>query len=516
MRKSVFLLMLLPSLAAAQTSAHYFPRKVGVMTKTVPSALTVSGGIRGDTLRTPNYFLPVADGSNGQVLTTNGSGAISWQTPAAGSEVDGVIGNEVTGGKSDSTLSRSGSGTADNPYRLGIKLSTANTWAGKQTFSDTLVAGSALRVEQAARFKSTVTIGTTGNTWSLPTAPGSSGQFLSYNGTWAAPSGGGDVLGPATNSADYIPQWNGANSKTLKNGLAIGTSAGTIAAGDHTHTGSTLSGIDISDDTNLSASGGVSLSGDALSHSTADGYKHIPSTGASAQLLQYSSAGTAKWITLSGDATIADGGAVTVADDSHAHVYSDIDATTSSNWAGRVTDETGSGSMVFGTSPTFTGSVGIPYDNNPTTDASGEIAIDSNGSGIEYYDGTASRFINDVESYSFTLLEPDLAAAKCSLYPLYKFSSAAFPQGATIISLNVACKASVTDTVTFIEQTTAAGGTTSTIEAVSCSAAETDVTSNIDDTAIAAGSWCAVNIGTEFDNVETVTFTIVFRKNCGN
>jgi hypothetical protein len=39
---------------------------------------------------------------------------------------------------------------------------------------------------------------------------------------------------------------------------------------------------------------------------------HIPATGAAAQILQYTSAGTAKWITLSGDLTIADGGAITI------------------------------------------------------------------------------------------------------------------------------------------------------------------------------------------------------------
>lgn len=35
----------------------------------------------------------------------------------------------------------------------------------------------------------------------------------------ASGSGIGDVLGPATNNDSYIPQWNGANSKTLKNGI---------------------------------------------------------------------------------------------------------------------------------------------------------------------------------------------------------------------------------------------------------------------------------------------------------
>ena len=37
----------------------------------------------------------------------------------------------------------------------------------------------------------------------------------------SAGGGGGDVSGPASNTADYLPQWNGADSKLLKNGLAV-------------------------------------------------------------------------------------------------------------------------------------------------------------------------------------------------------------------------------------------------------------------------------------------------------
>lgn len=68
-------------------------------------------------------------------------------------------------------------------------------------------------------------------------APGTSGNVLTSNGTnWtsAAPAGGsGDTIAPATNTADYIPQWNGANSKTLKDGLAVpdGGLAGLTALG---------------------------------------------------------------------------------------------------------------------------------------------------------------------------------------------------------------------------------------------------------------------------------------------
>ena len=48
------------------------------------------------------------------------------------------------------------------------------------------------------------------------------------------------VVAPASNSADYIPQWNGANSKTLKDGVAIpaGGLAGLTALGDKAPTAS--------------------------------------------------------------------------------------------------------------------------------------------------------------------------------------------------------------------------------------------------------------------------------------
>lgn len=47
------------------------------------------------------------------------------------------------------------------------------------------------------------------------------------------PETSGDTIAPATNSADYIPQWDGADSKTLKNGLAVpdGGLAGLTALG---------------------------------------------------------------------------------------------------------------------------------------------------------------------------------------------------------------------------------------------------------------------------------------------
>jgi hypothetical protein len=47
-------------------------------------------------------------------------------------------------------------------------------------------------------------------------------QWKNSGGSWAnigAGGGSGNVIGPATNTDSYVPQWNGTNSLTLKNGL---------------------------------------------------------------------------------------------------------------------------------------------------------------------------------------------------------------------------------------------------------------------------------------------------------
>lgn len=87
------------------------------------------------------------------------------------------------------------------------------------------------------------------------------GKFLKADGTWAAPSGGGgsgDVIGPASNNDSYVPQWNGANSKTLKDGLAVGTGANNLVQLDGS---GKLPAVDGSALTNISASipGGSSV-----------------------------------------------------------------------------------------------------------------------------------------------------------------------------------------------------------------------------------------------------------------
>ncbi len=85
------------------------------------------------------WTLPTGDGSANQVLTTSGSGTLSWSTPST-AEVDGVIGNEVLDA-ANTTLSRSGAGTGGDPYKLALNLGNANTWSALQTFSGAVKGG---------------------------------------------------------------------------------------------------------------------------------------------------------------------------------------------------------------------------------------------------------------------------------------------------------------------------------------------------------------------------------------
>lgn len=219
----------------------------------------------------------------------------------------------------------------------------------------------------------------------------------------------GDDLFMTTNTLGAVLVGDGTNFNPVvmsEDATIAADGKVTVANDSHEHTGATLSGIDISDDTNLAGTAneiiltddtlslsllkdlvttapltggtndiligadsdvtlaltiekdivaGTGLTGGAddvlpgsdadvtISHSTANGYKHIPSDGAAAQILQYSSEGTAKWITLSSDATIADGGAITVADNSHAHdttTISGLDISADTNLAGTANEIT--------------------------------------------------------------------------------------------------------------------------------------------------------------------------------
>jgi hypothetical protein len=149
----------------------------------------------------------------------------------------------------------------------------------------------------------------------LPTA-GASNQILKNSGA----SGTGAWGTVTENSGALAAITTIGMSGQLTNTVAISTAPMVITSTTKV-ANLNVDKVDDLDAQTLSATAPIVLSGAtsvlaagaiAITHSTSTGYVHLPTAGASAQLIQYSEAGTGKWITVSGDVSIADGGAVTI------------------------------------------------------------------------------------------------------------------------------------------------------------------------------------------------------------
>jgi hypothetical protein len=291
---------------------------------------------------TSTQVLPSQTGNTGKFLTTNGTSA-SWGT-ALTTETGDIAGvtasSPLTGGGTSGTVTV-GADTnklathhwvQSQGYGVGggdIETVTAGAGlvgggiAGSVTLDLSISANGGLQIVNSDSLSTkidgtTLTKSSAGLKANLGTTSGTvaSGDHTHTGYVSTTLLSGNIVVGNVSNVATSVAM----------SGDATITNTGAVTVGDdsHAHSTTTVSGLDISNDTNLSAGSGIVLTGDALSHSTADGYKHIPATGSSTQMLQYSSTGTAKWITMSGDASIADNGAITVGDDSHAHTGTTI------------------------------------------------------------------------------------------------------------------------------------------------------------------------------------------------
>ena len=280
--------------------------------------------------------------------------------------------------------------------------------------------------------------------------------------------------------------------------------------------------IDISDDTNLAVTAPIVLTDDTLSISDA--------TTAAKGAAQFSSSffsvvaglvsliadcindthidwGTgANQVSASdmpnediGDITIT-GGDWAVEDDSHNHVIGNIDSFTKADLETQCSDvadfaeadgDTYTGAHDFGGAD----SVEIPNGANPTTDAAGEVAIDTDDSFLEFYDGTASRVIGSVYTKDALIHNPDGLQATSDAIPLFRVETEWAPHGITITRLRIATNAASTYSVNFEEWTSPTDGSPSTIETVATSESTEAVDdSSIDDASIAVGSYVFIDL----------------------
>ena len=206
---------------------------VGIGTSTPGSALDVKGTLRlsGSTsgyvgfapaaaAGSTTYTLPAADGTASQVLTTNGSGVLSWSTPAGSiTSVGGTAPISSSGGATP-TISMTQSNTTTDGY-----LSSTD-W---NTFNNKLGTATSFSGDMSGAYNSTSVDKIKGK--AVSPAAYSTGQVLRYNGTdWVNTTlGFSDLSGKPTTLAGY--GITDAQSSTLTSGkLLVGNGSNVATA----------------------------------------------------------------------------------------------------------------------------------------------------------------------------------------------------------------------------------------------------------------------------------------------
>ena len=152
------------------------------------------------------YTLPSSDGSSNQVLSTNGSGTLSWASVSA------------TPGGSNTYIQFNNSGAFGGSANLtwdGVNVQLGAT--GALRFADT-DSSNYIGLKAPGTVAANVT-------FTLPDADGLSGQFLKTDGSgalsWSTPSGSGDVVGPSSSTDNFIAVFNGTSGKAIKQSSAL-------------------------------------------------------------------------------------------------------------------------------------------------------------------------------------------------------------------------------------------------------------------------------------------------------
>jgi hypothetical protein len=197
------------------------------------------------------YKLKINDGTtNGQLLTWDGT---KWVAQAAPAEGDGVIGNELTDVVANGGLTRTGTGTALDPYKLKMNDGTTNgqllTWDGAKWVAQAAPAegdgiiGNELTDVVANGGLTRTGTGTAIDPYKLKINDGTtSGQILTWNGSkWEAqlsPVGidgavGNEVTDAVANGG-LTRMGTGTNSDPYKLKINDGTTNGQLLTWDGT------------------------------------------------------------------------------------------------------------------------------------------------------------------------------------------------------------------------------------------------------------------------------------------
>ena len=260
------------------------------------SALTLRGATSGTvalqaaaTTAAQTLTLPAAAASAGQFLSNDGTGLLSWSSPAGGGNVTGP------GSSTSTAIARYNGTTGTVIQNSGVTIDGSNNIAGAGGVS---ASGLTLRGATSGTVALQAGATTASQTLTLPTSAASAGQFLSNDGTgllsWSSPAGGGNVTGPGSSTSTAIARYNGTTGTVIQNsGVTIDASNNIAGAGNASVSGLTLRGA---------TSGTVALQAAAT---TAAQTLTLPSAAATAgQFLSNDGTGALSWSTPSGGGNV--------------------------------------------------------------------------------------------------------------------------------------------------------------------------------------------------------------------